>query len=118
MPRISADFPDVFALILLAASTLAAAWLFVRYRRTRGGSQADDGGVARLAGSPQGRDEVSDTAERYATLRWLVCFGTVASAVALTALIVGDPILVLNAVALALVAIAFLLIVILVPRGL
>ncbi len=118
MPRISADVGNLFAVLLLAASTLATLWLFVRYRRSVWKREADDDGRSKAAGPNQDNVDVPETADGYATLRWLVRLGAVTSAVVLAALVAGDPIFVVKMVTLAMVAVAFLLILVLVPRGL
>lgn len=65
-----------------------------------------------------GDERRSDTAVGHRALGWLVRLGCAASAVLLTGLVVGDVAATLYSVVLAEVAIAFLLITILVPRGL
>jgi hypothetical protein len=117
-PGMTADFNDVFGLALFAASALAAGWLLVKYRRGMGKGPARDHDGPKPAGSTGDNGDASESGERYATLRWFVRIGGVASAIVLTALVVGKPVLVIHVVALGMVAIAFALILILTPRGL
>ena len=117
-PGMTADFTNVFGFGLLAASTLAAGWLFVKYRRGIGKGPAEGLDGPKPAGSTQDGGDASESGERLATLRWFARIGGVASAIVLTALVVGKPVLVIHLVALGMVAIAFALILILTPRGL
>lgn len=117
-PGAAPDFNDALGLSLFAVSALAAGWLFVKYRRGIGKGPADGLDGPKPASSTQDGDEASETGERYATLRWFLRIGGVASAIVLTALVVGKPVLVIHVVALGMVAIAFALILILTPRGL
>lgn len=119
LPKVIPETSDVFLLILIATSTLAAAWLFARRRRRSIGRRQSCGDSGnRLAGQNRDNSDVPETADSYTTVRWLVRLGAVVSAVVLAALVVGDPLVVVNVVTLAMTATAFLLIVVLVPRGL
>jgi hypothetical protein len=115
---------DPFLIALCVASAVAAGWFFRRYRG-RGDRTPTIGNdltipIQSVSADPSalGKERESRSTDDHETLRWLIRVGCVASAVVLAGLVTGNLPAVIVTVALAEVVIAFVLIVVLVPRGL
>lgn len=112
------------AVTLWVASLLAAGWFVLRYRGTAEGSpsSSDTPALATVPGSDRpsarGKNTANRTADADQSLGLLVRVGFVAATGLLVGLVIGDLAAVAYAFAATGVAVAFLLIVTLVPRGL
>jgi hypothetical protein len=124
VPESPIGFNASIGIALFAVSAFAAGWVFLRFRGVIGnnpaGNHEDSQPVVSTSDEPsvQSNGVEIEAGDRCEASQWLVRIGCVASAVILTALLIGDPVLVINVLALAMTAIAFVLILILVPRGL
>lgn len=108
--QLFAIFDHPFLIALCVASAVAAGWLLRRYR----------GGSVAVPADPSARGSEREpvSAEDDETRTWLVRLGCVASAILLAGLLIGNLAAVIVAVALAEVVIAFVLMALLMPRGL